>query len=325
MLSYRAQFYCNVQGHLYSSAQDKKQFSRLISSLKCTQQQLQQGRVVLQHLQRLQLAVASDNVGWTVVQQLLLPVIKQRIDAAAAKQNAMLQSAALALDQLQQLWQQPENAAALHQNKLANVTVASLKQNCELMTELLSALQRFDRHAWARHGNRGLKLLAKLASWLQLLVLKDSSGLLQLHLQASKPADGEVSSSSSSSSSSVSKHRTESVTGSSSEAGASSSRGSAAKQAGHAGLEVDVLVATAWGLCAEVLVLVLESERDRAQGAIIRSIAAETIGCQPGVCSRKTVHKSCSTITWRAVDIASSPTFQTPAAPGLALLTAASF
>jgi hypothetical protein len=68
---------------LYTDEQDKQLFSSLISSLKRSQQQLQQGRVVLQHLQRLLLAVSSDDVGWTVVQQLLLPVIRQRIDAAA--------------------------------------------------------------------------------------------------------------------------------------------------------------------------------------------------------------------------------------------------
>jgi hypothetical protein len=78
---------------LYTDEADKAMFSRLASILKHTQQQLQQGRVVLQHLQRLLLAVASDDLGVTVLQQLLLPAIRKRLQGAAAAAAAAAVSA----------------------------------------------------------------------------------------------------------------------------------------------------------------------------------------------------------------------------------------
>jgi hypothetical protein len=293
----REVFQSNFQGNLYSNAQDKQLFSSLISSLKRNQQQLQRGRVVLQHLQRLLLAVASDDVGWTVMQQLLLPVIRQRIDAAAAAQAVQLAAAAEASLQLQQLWEQPENAAALQKAVLVKQKHAtSLRRSCELLCDLRTALQPLSNcQLWSESNHEGLCLVAALGIWMQMHSREVAAGLLLLEPHAGKPEAGDGSSSSSSTLQSIggsseagtgtcSSSSTLQATGSSGAAGAgtgSSSSSSAAQATGSssavgAGTEsssssstaaqtaaVDELVATAWGLCAEVLLLVAESEQEQ--------------------------------------------------------------
>jgi hypothetical protein len=248
----RQSFYAVYQSRLYSNQTDRSRLTELVASLKRTQQQLQQGRVVLQHLQRLLMAVASDDCGPTVVQQLLLPAIRQKIEAAAAAHAAAaaaaaarLKSAREAVEQLRKVWQEPGNAAAMQGQILAQQKhAASLTATCELLRTFLDAAKQFEEDQKDEFGVMGYELVAKLAGWLTLQNAKVAAGLLLLlEQQAGETAAGGSSSSIGG----------DSGTGSSRKISSNNSSSRDFSSAERSAAEVDVLVANAWALSIEVL------------------------------------------------------------------------
>jgi hypothetical protein len=237
----------DIQGRLTTNAKDKANFSKLVCSLKHTQQQLQQGRVVLQHLQRLLLAVASDDLGVTVLQQLLLPAIGERLQATVATRAAHLTAANEAMQQLQALWELPENADVLERGLLAKAKhAAALQKSFELLGRCLAAVKQFDDEMWAEYSTTGLETPAKVGGWLTMHCSKVAAGLLLLEQQAGKQAADRDGSSSS-----------RGGGGADASASGSSSCSSSAEQAA-----IDVLVATTWGQSCELLLLIFQMERE---------------------------------------------------------------
>jgi hypothetical protein len=268
MLS-RATFVDTFQGRLFTSQQDKMLFSSLVSNLKHSQQQLQQGRVALQHLQRLLLAVASDDLGVTVLQQLLLPAVRERLAAVVATRAANLAAAKEAMQRFQALWELRESAAVLQAGLRAEEKhAAALRASSELLGHCLTLVKQFDKQLWADFGSTGLETVAQVGSWLMMQGSKVVAGLQLLEQQVGQSAaDAEDSSSSSRGAGASSINGAHANAGSSSRSrdGMSASSGSSSSASGASASDsssgpdaFDVLVTTTWGQCCELLLIMLE-------------------------------------------------------------------
>lgn len=79
----RQHFQKDVRKQLYSSEDDVSFFNRIKDALKSTEARLEEGRVVLQHLEMFLLNVACDDPGAATGTQLVLPMLQERLDGAA--------------------------------------------------------------------------------------------------------------------------------------------------------------------------------------------------------------------------------------------------
>jgi hypothetical protein len=273
--------------------------------------------VVLQHLQRLLLAVSSDDLGVTVLQQLLLPAIRERLQVVVATRTAHLTAADEAMQQLQALWELPGNADALEEGVYAQQKHAAALQ--ELLARCVAAVKQFDRGIWEEFGTTGLETVAKVGGWLMMQGSKVVAGLRLLEQQAGKPAaaaDGSSSSGASAtatgsssssgacvSGSSNSSSSGASASGSSSAAGASATGGSSSSSSAEPGA-VDVLVATTWGQCCELLLLIMASEREFSNNLPVEELddAGKPLCCASPWCPQCDVTHAQSAPTYLDTD-----------------------
>lgn len=79
----RQHFHKDVRKQLYSEDDDRSFFNRIKDALKSTEARLEEGRVALQHLEMFLLNVACDDPGAAIGTQLVLPMLQERLDAAA--------------------------------------------------------------------------------------------------------------------------------------------------------------------------------------------------------------------------------------------------
>jgi hypothetical protein len=79
----RQHFHKDVRKQLYSGDDDVSFFNRIKDALKSTEARLEEGRVALQHLEMFLLNVACDDPGAAIGTQLVLPMLQERLDAAA--------------------------------------------------------------------------------------------------------------------------------------------------------------------------------------------------------------------------------------------------
>jgi len=79
----RQHFHKDVRKQLYSEDDDRSFFNRIKDALKSTEACLEEGRVALQHLEMFLLNVACDDPGAAIGTQLVLPMLQERLDAAA--------------------------------------------------------------------------------------------------------------------------------------------------------------------------------------------------------------------------------------------------
>lgn len=86
----RQHFQKDVRKQLYSEEDDRNFFNRIKDALKTTESRLEEGRVALQHLEMFLLNVACDDPGAAIGTQLVLPMLQERLDAAALAFKAEL-------------------------------------------------------------------------------------------------------------------------------------------------------------------------------------------------------------------------------------------
>ncbi|WIA33521.1 hypothetical protein OEZ86_006646 [Tetradesmus obliquus] len=79
----RQHFHKDVRKQLYSDVDDRAFFDRIKTALKAIEGRLEEGRVALQHLELMLTNVACDDPGAAIGSQLVLPLLQERLDAAA--------------------------------------------------------------------------------------------------------------------------------------------------------------------------------------------------------------------------------------------------
>ncbi len=92
----QAHFQKDVRRQLYNETDDRSFFNRIKDELKQVEKRLEDGRGALQHLEMHLINVACDDPGAVIGAQLALPILQERLDAAAleyaAKRAAMAES-----------------------------------------------------------------------------------------------------------------------------------------------------------------------------------------------------------------------------------------
>lgn len=73
----------DIRRQLYTDEDDRTIFGWIQSEVRSVEQRLENGRAVLQHLEMQLINVACDDPGATVGTQLVLPMLRERLDAKA--------------------------------------------------------------------------------------------------------------------------------------------------------------------------------------------------------------------------------------------------
>jgi hypothetical protein len=84
VLSCREHFFHKFEHQLFNAEQERQLVDRLLQLAKRMQQQLHEGAVAVQHLHCYLVNLACTDAGCSIVQEVMLPVLRKQVDAAAA-------------------------------------------------------------------------------------------------------------------------------------------------------------------------------------------------------------------------------------------------